>query len=68
MGDYPESDDVARKAHKIWAEISHDQVEAVAITCCLAKACLLSSHPNDVEFIRDLLSAADRNGESATKH
>jgi hypothetical protein len=68
VGDYPESDDIAIRAMQIWNEISHDGLEAVAITCCLAKACLRSCHPNDIEFIRELLSTADRDGAGATKH
>jgi hypothetical protein len=63
-----EDDEIATRAYKIWEEISQDSLVAVGITCCLAKACLQSAHPNDVEFIRALLSSADLDGRGATKH
>lgn len=63
-----EDDEIIRKANKIWEAIGHDSLVAVGITCCLAKACLLSAHPNDVEFVRNLLATADLDGEGATKH
>ena len=69
MTEEEENDDIVQAAHRIWDEISHDSLFAIGVTCCLAKACLKSCHPNDIDFIRGLLATADQEEKIiATQH